>query len=383
MKGNNIYILYESYTPNTAQTNRALAYLRSLEKMHMPVQVVFFLPDCKKSKLSDEFQYVKVKYCWEKYFINHKVLKYLSYYYYVKRLLNQLSHGDKVYIYGLNDIKGYFIARKDIEVYYEETECPEASLPGSWLHHPSLEEHLGQCRQLQGLIVISQQLKEYFISKGVSEDKIHIVNMTVDSNRFNGLVKQDVEERYVAYCGTASNNKDGVDKLIRAFGIVNKAFPDLKLYIIGRLPSTDDQSGNLRLIESLGIKDKVVFTGVVNAEQMPQLLKNAEMLALARPDNTQAKYGFPTKLGEYLLTGNPVVVTSVGDIPRYLTDGVSAMIAAPDDDESFAKKMIWVLEHPQEAAKIGECGKGVAMKNFNAEIETKKLAEVLMINSSN
>ena len=48
------------------------------------------------------------------------------------------------------------------------------------------------------------------------------------------------------------------------------------------------------------------------------------MLVLARPDNIQAKGGFPTKLGEYLATGNPVVVTKVGEIPNYLIDGVNA-----------------------------------------------------------
>ena len=201
--------------------------------------------------------------------------------------------------------------------------------------------------------------------------------MTVDSSRFDGLKKKDGIERYIAYCGTASNNKDGVDKLIRSFAIVSKNHSDLKLYIIGSIPNRDDKSGNQKLIRDLGVEDKIVFTGLVPAEQIPQLLKNAEMLALARPNNIQAKYGFPTKLGEYLLTGNPVVVTSVGDIPLFLKDGESALIANPDSNEDFAAKMEWVLTHPYDSSLIGEKGRKVALNNFNAEIETEKLIDII------
>lgn len=127
------------------------------------------------------------------------------------------------------------------------------------------------------------------------------------------------------------------------------------------------------LVNELGFEDKVVFTGEVPSEQIPQLLVNAEFLVLARPDNLQAQFGFPTKLGEYLLTGNPVVVTAVGDIPLYLKDGESALIAKPDDEKDFASKMLWVAEHHQEAEYIGLKGREVALFEFNASIEAKKI----------
>ena len=145
------------------------------------------------------------------------------------------------------------------------------------------------------------------------------------------------------------------------------------MYIIGKTPSASDESGNLQLIETLGLKDRVVFTGVVPAADMPQLLTNAAVLALARPDNLQAKNGFPTKLGEYLLTGNPVVVTKVGDIPLFLKDGESALLAEAGNSQEFADKLCWALENPKEAQVIGKNGREVAMQNFNSAIETEKI----------
>lgn len=212
---------------------------------------------------------------------------------------------------------------------------------------------------------------------GVPKERITIVNMTVDPQRFEGIEKQPIEDKYIAYCGTASNNKDGVNRLIEAFAIVAKKHSDVKLYIIGKVPSATDESGNLQLVEALGIKDRVVFTGIIPATEMPQMLTNATVLALARPNNLQAQNGFPTKLGEYLLTGNPVVVTKVGDIPLFLKDGESALLADPDSVGEFAEKLCWALEHQVECDEIGKNGCNVAMANFNASIETNKIINTI------
>ena len=234
---------------------------------------------------------------------------------------------------------------------------------------------------MAGLFVISKPLKDFFIENGVDENKIHIINMTVDSKRFENLIKQGDVEKYIAYCGNVSNSKDGVDELIKSFALVAKKHDDVKLYIIGKLPPITDAPNDIRLlVETLGIKDRVVFTGLVDYNEMPQLLKNAVALALARPNSLQAKHGFPTKLGEYLLTENPVVITDVGDMHLFLKNGESALIAEERNTVDFANKLCWILEHPKEAEEIGRKGKEVALQSFNADIETKKLVDIISRN---
>ena len=44
-------------------------------------------------------------------------------------------------------------------------------------------------RSLDALFVISNQLKSLYIDMGLDEDRIHIVNMFVDTTRFEGLKK--------------------------------------------------------------------------------------------------------------------------------------------------------------------------------------------------
>ena len=105
-------------------------------------------------------------------------------------------------------------------------------------------------------------------------------------------LKQKGIEKYIAYCGNGANRKDGVDLLLKSFAIISNKHPEYKLYIIGKAPSNDSE--NYKLAEELGIINRVVFTGVVPAADIPQLLTNAEILALARPNSIQNTYGFPT-----------------------------------------------------------------------------------------
>lgn len=367
-----VYIVCNSYNPNTAPTNRVLSFVRGFSELGMDAEVVYLAPDTKMNKVQEDYPHIEFKYMWERMPFSNRILNKLAEEYYGWKFARSLKCGDVVFLTNFGNIFFKVIKRKNVKVVHEKTEHPDIySFKGF-----NVERYKREIPKLDGMFVISTALKDYFSSLGLPKEKIEIVNMTVDSNRFKGIKKQ-LSEKYIAYCGTASNNKDGVDELIKSFAIVHQSHPDVKLYIIGKTPDKDDESGNLSLIEELGIKGAVVFTGIVSAKDMPQILKNATILALDRPDSLQAQCGFPTKLGEYLLTENPVVVTKVGDIPLFLKDGESALLAEERNASEFSSKLIWALEHPEEAARIGKAGALVALRQFNYLTETKKIIDVI------
>lgn len=369
-----LYIFYSSIAPNTASGNRFLCFLRGFDELGVEGTAVLLNPSVNYYKILDKYQHIKVEYLWRKWPFAGKALNKLFCPRAWKHFLSNLKTGDVVFCFGSPAQVADLTARKGVRVYHERTEHPDVLK----LSTPEKQkDYLAACRKVDGLFVISTSLKAYFIKMGVASERIHIVNMTVDSNRFKGLQKEEGKEKFVAYCGTVENNKDGVDELIKAFAIVSRKHKDVQLYIIGNTPHASDRSGNLKLISNLGIKDKVVFTGMVSAERMPQLLKDATVLALDRPDSIQAQNGFPTKLGEYLLSENPVVVTRVGDIPLYLKDGESALLAEQRNPEEFASKLCWVLDHPKEAAIIGSKGRDLAMKEFNYLTESSKIIKTI------
>ena len=119
------------------------------------------------------------------------------------------------------------------------------------------------------------------------------------------------------------------------------------------------------------------WKGEFSRDKIPAIIKNASLLALPRPDSKQAQGGFPTKLGEYLATGNPVCATTVGEIPDYLIDDESIYFAEPGSINSFADAMKRALSNPLKAKRIGTNGRKVAETHFNKDIQAKKLYDFL------
>jgi glycosyltransferase involved in cell wall biosynthesis len=223
-------------------------------------------------------------------------------------------------------------------------------------------------RKTAGLLVQTTFLKEYYKNYGIKN--ICVFNILIDPDRFQDLRKTS-DDRIIAYCGKVGLYKDGVNDLIEAFSIVNKNIRGIKLRIIGGFASSNDEKVLKEKVKDLGLSETVEFTGKVLPSEMPQLLYDAEILALARPDNKQAKYGFPSKLGEYLFTGNPVVLTRVGEIDHFLKDKDSCIFAKPDNPEDFAEKLLWTLNNQEEARNIGANGRKVAELQFSIQSQCK------------
>lgn len=365
-------VISSCFKPNTAPLNRLLSFLAAFDKAGINTEMVFVYPDANHSKMQKEYKNISVKYLWDSSNICNKYLRYAKSFIDVCHFVKTLRQDDKIFCFGCVQYLS-MIVKSPAKVYHERTEHPSV-VPA----FPSFiqKSYLKACSKLEGMFVISTALKRYFENIGVKN--ITIVNMTVDVARFEGLQKHESPYPYIAYCGTVSNNKDGVDDLIKAFAIVNGIHPEYKLVIMGKVPTKDDEFGNLDLVDKLGIREAVVFTGMVSAGEMPQRLKDAEIVALARPDSLQAQCGFPTKLGEYLLTANPVVVTKVGDIPRFLKHKETALLSDQRDIEAFARNLLWAIDHKEEARVVGKAGRNIALAEFNNEIEASKIIKRIL-----
>lgn len=365
-----LHVVVPAYTPNTATTNRIIALLKGFSYNGVKTKVTFLVSDGNDSKVSESIPNVFFEYMWENSLLNRRFLcRYLEKINFRKYVWRLPRNATVLLPFPSSKLMSLLVNRKDLKVYYEETELPELYS----IRNFDIAEYFKSIRLLDGLFVISSSLKDYFIKQGISEDKVQIVNMFVDKSRFENVKTEEEKDNYIAYCGTVTSNKDGIDDLIRAFAIVRKSHPDVNLYIIGPIPKEIEKNSFYKLVDEYNLKDCVHFTGIVSYQDMPQMLKHAKILALARPANIQARYGFPTKLGEYLLTGNPVVVTNVGDIPLFLQDGKSAMIAKPEDADDFANKLCWLLDHPNDSILIGSEGKNVALSSFNNINESEKI----------
>lgn len=225
------------------------------------------------------------------------------------------------------------------------------------------------------LLVMTKTLLKHYMSIGTNPlAKVFHLPMTVDLERFNALKHKNNDSLsgdYLAYCGSSSFHKDGVDVMIKSFAKVLDVFPELTLKIAAFWEW--DGKKMMNLIKELKLEGNVEYLGALDRSEIPAFLKDARLLLLPRPQTRQADGGFPTKLGEYLATGNPVCATTVGEIPDYLTDGEAVFFAKPGSVESLADAIIMALKDSAKAQSVGANGRKVAEAHFSQDVQAGKL----------
>lgn len=226
------------------------------------------------------------------------------------------------------------------------------------LHHP-----------LCGRILMTEALKNYY-NRNASMKPTHILPTIVDTNRFTH-VKEEINysgNPYLCYMGNMELSKDNVDNIVRAFYILkhNSHYKRLELHLYGK-PSPNDRIVLDSLIKELGLNDSVFLKGRVNYSVVPTILKQATILVTSQPKTKRAEGGFPTKLGEYLLSNKPAIVTNVGEISNYVKDGYNAYMVEPNNPDEYAKKMDYILSHPKESKEVANRGRAYIMDNYSCE----------------
>lgn len=216
------------------------------------------------------------------------------------------------------------------------------------------------------VFLMTDQLIEYFTPFTRKGAVVMKLPMTVDFDRFDDLTVTH-DKPYVFYAGSLSEKKDGVESLIQAFYEFNIVKPGFNLYIAGNSNRGEGEHRLQKIIDSLSLSEKVRLLGSVSRDDMPGYLCSAWILVLPRPDSLQARGGFPTKLGEYLAGGKPVVVTRVGEIPSHLTEDEVFFISPDHIVPELKEKMIYIADNYSSAMETGRKGKIAAMAKFSLQ----------------
>jgi len=390
-----VFISSLQYPEGGAAANRHLAYAKGLSEIGNEVYFILTSPQTSvidKSLLPDiEFVCVSAnnnskkqkKSFIDKIYVEHqsrnKCRKHLI-------ALHKIAPVDILVLLDTTAWKLYPVLKianqLNIKIIHERTEYPFLVNNESVFKKIDLFIYYKLVHKFDGLFVISNAIKKHFIEDIKLKIPIVIINMIVDPTRFEFKTNNNYPDHsYIAYCGSMEGDKDGVETLIRAFGKAVNQYSfcsDLKMKLVGDISNEKLANKLAKIAIASNCFDRIDFTGKVERDKMPLLLSNAKALALARPSNKQAEGGFPTKLGEYLATGKPVIITRVGEIENFLKDGENSFLAQPDDVDSFASQIGNVFRDYDKAASIGEEGRKLIYSVFNNKVQAKLLNDFML-----
>lgn len=130
---------------------------------------------------------------------------------------------------------------------------------------------------------------------------------------------------------------------LRAFGLVQKRFPEARLTLAG----DGSQRVSLEaLAHELNLRN-VEFIGRVQPERMPELYDGADIY-LNSPDIDN----MPGSIIEAFAAGLPVVTTNAGGIPYIVTHEETGLMVERDDHAAMAREALRLLETEGLAAEI-------------------------------
>lgn len=390
-----IIIADVSYPSGAAPSNRVHLYCKALkESNHFPfvINVSSVHKGDKKLNFLQRFEGIPFYYCqknpmYENNFIKRNLRKIkgvFNSFFVILRLINDKEASVLFYSLNVRYEMVYFIFLKllSIPIVKEINEAPLFIIENKkfrrvhiWLHKNLM------LRMCDRLIVISNYLKNFYSSLFPAK-KIFQIPILVDMERFDGQSEDHNNlQKVITYVGFMGGDKDGLDDLIEALGKVKEKENSFRVQLVGNGPEKDIQ----RLKEQvlfLKLEDHISFLGSRSSSEIPEILSKSDFLVLARPDSNQAKAGFPTKLGEYLASKRPVVITKTGEICNYLEDNKSAYLVDAGQPALFAERIIFAF-NDVKAPTIGLNGYTVATKNFNYKLYTQLLSKIFTDFSAN
>ena len=174
------------------------------------------------------------------------------------------------------------------------------------------------------------------------------VDATPKNREFLGLKKDDF---VVLFSGRLTPEK-GILELIQAVKNINN-IRNLKLVIVGASFYGKDThvSPFLEKLqnESEDIKDKVVFTGFINYQEMPSILKTADIAVV--PSLWEEPFGLTVL--EAMASGLPLIATRCGGIPEICQD-VALLIERENLRDNLVDAISYLYMNPQIAKTMKE-----------------------------
>ena len=199
---------------------------------------------------------------------------------------------------------------------------------------------------------------------GLPFDKISVIPNGINLNNFTGIDRDyDFRRRFamdnekiILYVGRLVYEK-GVQHLISAMPKILENYHDSKLVIAGKGGMIDELKSQ---VESMGLSNKVYFTGYLNQKEVQKMYKCADVAVFP---STYEPFGIVAL--EAMLAGIPTVVSDIGGLNEIVEHGVNGMKSYTGNPNLIADSVLSLLFDPQLAMNVTKNAKNKVKDEFN------------------
>jgi glycosyltransferase involved in cell wall biosynthesis len=237
---------------------------------------------------------------------------------------------------------------------------------------------------LTSILTVSDYIKSRVATIQPS-DKIKTVHNGINLKNFNthkacAISRKDVgftDDDFVMVYSGRINKEKGVAELIDAMHLL-KGHPNIKLMIIGGsfFGNTNNEDEFILQLKkkAKAIQERIIFTGFIPYDQMPDYLQIADIAVIPSTWNDP----FPTTELEAQAMGLPIITTCRGGIPEEVSEDNAILLETGEHFvDNLAKAILNLYEHSEKRQQMSRVSlerskqfdKETYAKNFFAALE--------------
>lgn len=199
---------------------------------------------------------------------------------------------------------------------------------------------------------------------GVKKTKAFVFPNTLPDTKMRNESKNET----IGFLGRLDHSK-GADILIAAFAKAIKEIPNAVLAIGG----TGQEEAILKeQADSLGLKDKIIFKGLIPYAEVPRFLSSVYFLVVpSRADN------LPTVVLEAFSLATPVIGSNAGGIPDMIIPGFNGLLFESESADDLSKKILQLLKNKDERDLMGSNARKTFEEKYIVNILRERFEQLL------
>jgi glycosyltransferase involved in cell wall biosynthesis len=158
------------------------------------------------------------------------------------------------------------------------------------------------------------------------------------------LIAPRFDEPVILCLGRLAPQK-GFDLALKAFAQIEKAVPKARLMIVGE---GVEEAALKQLASTLGIAEKVDFTGSVQPDDVYAVINKATMMLL--PSRFE---GLPLVALQAAKMQRPIISSAVDGLPELVVDQESGLVLRDNNERDLAKAILSLMQDPHRALGMG------------------------------
>jgi colanic acid/amylovoran biosynthesis glycosyltransferase len=219
------------------------------------------------------------------------------------------------------------------------------------------------------ILPVSEFIKGELAKAGCPANKMTVHYNGVDPTRF-----APGDKSKLILFGGRWVEKKGVDTLAAALAKLGPKLDGWRVRMVGDGPLKAELAAKL---QATGVN--IELPGWIPATDMPKHFAEAMIHCVpSRRAATGDAEGLPMVCIEAMLSGCAVAATRHAGIPECVNDGQTGLLSPEGDAEAFAASLAKLIADPAATRSMGQAGRDVALRDFNLDIQSRRLEDLLL-----